>query len=353
LLTATFDYDLPDTAIARYPTEQRDGARMLTVERDGLTDDWVRNFCERVLAGSLLVVNNTRVRRARLLGRRRDSGGRVELLLLERVPHWQLSDGRERWKALGRPLRTLRPGVWVDAEGFAVQVFERRTDDVVVDVAALDGCDVEHGLERHGHVPIPPYLERPDEPDDRIRYQTVFANQCGSVAAPTAGLHLTERALGILASRGVAVGAVTLHVGIGTFRPVVVDDLDHHAMHREWFEVGAALAREIESVRSRNGRVIAVGTTAVRALESAADPARTGMVRCVAGETQLLIQPGYEFRVVDGLLTNFHQPRSTLLALVAAAIGVEKMRQSYRSAVERGYRFLSYGDAMWIPELIR
>jgi S-adenosylmethionine:tRNA ribosyltransferase-isomerase len=323
---------------------------MLVVERTRLTDDWVRNFCDSVAPGSLVVVNDTRVRRARVMGRRRDSGGKVELLLLER--RTDEGDGPERWKVLGRPMRALRPGVWIDAEGFGMRVVERCPDgQALVEVEAWDGCDVEMALEQYGHVPIPPYLRRPDEPSDRVRYQTVYAERRGSVAAPTAGLHLTERALDVFRHRGVALGKVTLHVGIGTFRPVAVDDLDQHPMHSEWFEVDSELARRIEAVRTRGGKVIAVGTTAVRALESAADPKCPGLVSCSAAETRLLIQPGYRFRVVDGLLTNFHQPRSTLLALVAAAIGIERLRNAYQSALDRGDRFLSYGDAMWIPEL--
>jgi S-adenosylmethionine:tRNA ribosyltransferase-isomerase len=354
LLISKFDYDLPDECIARYPTDERDGARMLVVERDALVDDWVRNFGERVESGSLLVVNNTRVRRARVLGRRRDTGGRVECLMLERVASGTAEDGRERWKALGRPFRSLRPGTWIDAEGLQIRVLERESEGkVVIEVEALNCHDVEMALERHGHVPIPPYLGRLDEPSDVVRYQTVYAERRGSVAAPTAGLHLTERTLALLQERGIDIGTVTLHVGIGTFRPVSVDDLDQHPMHAERVEVTAELVRRIDAVRERNGRVVAVGTTAVRALESAADPQRAGAVNCLVGETRLLIQPGYRFRVVDSLLTNFHQPKSTLLALVAAAIGVDRVQSVYREAIDRGYRFLSYGDALWIPELIR
>jgi S-adenosylmethionine:tRNA ribosyltransferase-isomerase len=233
-------------------------------------------------------------------------------------------------------------------------VIERRADgQVVLEVHAADGLDVETALDRYGHVPIPPYLGRLDEPSDKIRYQTIYAARRGSVAAPTAGLHLTQRSLEILRERHVEVGQITLHVGMGTFRPVAVDDLDEHPMHSEWFEVTPELAARVAAVRGRGGRIIAVGTTAVRALESAADGVQRGFVRSVTGQTQLLIQPGYRFQVVDGMLTNFHQPKSTLLALVAAAIGVDRVREAYREALVRGYRFLSYGDAMWIPEFVR
>lgn len=354
LRTSTFDYDLPDSQIARRPTEARDGARMLVVQRDEFLDDWVRNFCERVPERALLVLNDTRVRRARVLGKRRESGGKVELLLLERVDtEPRDSNGSERWLALGKPMRALRADTVIEAPGLEIRVVGRATNDrIELEISAKECSSVETVLERYGHVPIPPYLGRSDDESDAVRYQTVYAQRSGSVAAPTAGLHLTDAALQVLRQRGVEIGTVTLHVGIGTFRPVAVDDLDQHDMHSEWFEVNSGLVAMVADARRRGAPVIAVGTTAVRALESAADPNLPGAVRSVASETRLLIQPGYQFRVVNGLLTNFHQPRSTLIALVAAAIGVERVQSAYREAIMRGYRFLSYGDAMWIPELI-
>jgi S-adenosylmethionine:tRNA ribosyltransferase-isomerase len=354
LRTEEFDYFLPDDRIARHPTVERDGARMLVVRRDGLHDDWVRNWAHEVPEGALVVLNDTRVRRARLLGHRRGSGGRVEFLLLERRIGSVVGASVECWAALARPLRSLRKGSWVDAEGLTILIGDRIEDGrVEVELHAEAFDTVEQCVEHCGHIPIPPYLGREDEPDDAIRYQTVFAERQGSVAAPTAGLHLTKDALEVLAARGVAVGQVTLHVGIGTFRPVSVDDLNEHPMHSEQFEVSAGLAEKIADTRRRNGRVIAVGTTVVRALESAKDPERPGYVIAQSACTRLLIQPGYRFGVVDGLLTNFHQPRSTLLSLVAAGIGLSQMKKAYEVAVARGYRFLSYGDAMWIPELIQ
>lgn len=327
---------------------------MLVVERDSLLDDWVRNFCERVPKGALLVLNDTRVRRARVLGQRRATGGRAELLLLERIQGDESRrSGPERWLALGKPMRLLRPDTVIDAPGLELRVLGRTADDRLELEITVNECqDVEATLERFGHVPIPPYLGRGDDESDVARYQTVYAQHWGSVAAPTAGLHLTDSGLQVLQARGVEIGAVTLHVGIGTFRPVMVDDLNQHPMHAEWFEVKRDLVAKVAAARERGAPVIAVGTTAVRALESAADTSALGQLQCVASETRLLIQPGYRFRVVNGLLTNFHQPRSTLLALVAAAIGVERVQHAYREALERGYRFLSYGDAMWIPELI-
>ncbi len=205
------------------------------------------------------------------------------------------------------------------------------------------------GWKANGHVPIPPYLGRADEPDDVERYQTVYARRTGSVAAPTAGLHLTAEAFATPRGRGVEIGRVELEVGLGTFRPVETDDLDQHPMHTERFSVSPELAERVSAARARGGGVVAVGTTVVRALESVADPERPGLVRAGAGETRLLIQPGYDFRVVDALFTNFHQPRSTLLALVSAFVGVERVRSAYAEALAASYRFLSYGDAMWIP----
>ena len=352
--TEELDYCLPDDRIARHPTIERDGARMLVVTRDELRDDWVRNWASLVPTGALVVVNDTRVRRARLLGRKRSSGGRVELLLLERRPGSEVGAAIERWEALARPLRSLKSGSWVDSDGLEILIGGRLADGrVEVELHATAFETVDQCIEHGGHVPIPPYLNREDEPDDAVRYQTVFAERQGSVAAPTAGLHLTNEALELLSARGVTIGRTTLHVGIGTFRPVSVEELDEHPMHSEYYEVDAGLSEQIAKTRRNGGRVIAVGTTVVRALESARDSERPGHVRAQAACTRLLIQPGYSFGVVDGILTNFHQPKSTLLSLVAAAIGLSRMKAAYAAAVDRGYRFLSYGDAMWIPETFK
>jgi S-adenosylmethionine:tRNA ribosyltransferase-isomerase len=251
-------------------------------------------------------------------------------------------------------MRALKEGSWIDVDELSVRVVDRTADGrIVIELHATGGANIDQQIERVGHVPIPPYLGRDDEPSDVERYQTVYANRAGSVAAPTAGLHLTETALTKLHSRGIRVARTTLHVGIGTFRPVSVDDLDEHVMHTERYEVSTELASEISATRLRGGQVIAVGTTVVRSLESARDPSSPGHVLARSGTTNLLIQPGYQFGVVDGLLTNFHQPRSTLLSLVAAAIGLSRMKAAYAAAISSGYRFLSYGDAMWIPEVFR
>lgn len=344
--TDLLDYELPDELIARRPPTERDGGRLLVVARDGLEHRRVSEWVELVPSGALVVLNDTRVLPARLLGRRLGGGGRVELLLLERLG---AAGERERWRAIGRANRPLRPGAEIDAGELRVTVGSPGAGgSLEVELVAAAGVDA--ALDRSGHVPLPPYLGRPDEPDDRVRYQTVYAAAAGSAAAPTAGLHLTEGALERLAARGVEVAKVTLHVGLGTFRPVTTDDLAEHVMHAESFEVGAEAALAVRRARARGGAVVAVGTTVVRALESAADAAGGGLVRPGTGETRLLVQPGYRFRVIDSLLTNFHQPRSTLLALVAAFGGLDAVRAAYREAVATQYRFLSYGDAMWLPE---
>ncbi len=344
--TALLDYALPERLIAVRPLPSRDGARLLVLGAAGLEHRSVRDFAELVPEGALVVVNDTRVRHARLLLSKAETGGRVELLLLRRLGAPAAPGAEERWLAIGRANKPLREGTLLEASGLVARV-ARRDDPLEVVLAAEGGVDA--WLERAGHVPIPPYLGRGDEPLDAERYQTVFAREVGSVAAPTAGLHLSEQLLERLCARGVVLASLTLEIGLGTFRPVESDDLDRHPMHTELIDVPATLAAEVERARARNAPVVAIGTTVVRALESAADPERPGHVRPFRGETRLLIQPGYAFRVVDALFTNFHQPRSTLLALVAAFAGLSRVLEAYAAAVEAEYRFLSYGDAMWLP----
>jgi len=346
--TELLDYELPDELIARRPLSERDASRLLVLDRGAISHRLVRDLPELLPAGALLVVNDTRVRRARVLGRRRQSGGRVELLLLGRRQELEGTDGREMWEALGRSSKPLRPGIEIDAGQLACEVVERLGEGVLL-VAVRAPRDVEAVLAEEGRVPIPPYLGRDDDAEDVTRYQTVYAERVGSVAAPTAGLHLTRELLGAIAARGVALGRLELEVGLGTFKPVVADDLSEHVMHEERYRVGPALAAQIAEARARAAPVVAVGTTVVRALESAADPERAGEVRAGDAATRLLIQPGYAFKVVDALLTNFHQPKSTLLALVAAFAGFDAMRAAYAAAVAERYRFLSFGDAMWLP----
>ncbi len=349
MLTELFDYDLPNALIARHPTPARDGARMLTVGRDGLGHGWIRHWPELVDRRALVVLNQTRVLRARLRGRREPSQGQVELFLLRPEDRTSVSREVQYWSAFGRASSPLRSGTLIRVGDLEATVRERREGGELL--LELRGApDVDDAIERNGEVPIPPYLKRPVCDSDRERYQTVFAKQTGSVAAPTAGLHLTSAMLDRLVERGVQIARITLHVGAGTFKPVQAHDLDDHVMHKETFEVSHAVVEAIRRVRRARGPVIAVGTTVVRALESAADPEEAGQVRAVTGETSLMIRPGNPLRVVDGLLTNFHQPRSTLLALVSAFVGRARILRAYKEAIAREYRFLSYGDAMWIPE---
>lgn len=346
--TDLFDYALPEDRIAQRPPAARDGGRLLVVRLDGLEHRRVVELPDLVPRGSLVVVNDSRVIRARLLGRRVGTGGRVEVLLLAPA-RGERPEAASRWTALGRSSRPLRPGTEIDVGSLRVVVEERGLDGSLT--VALSGPEpIAEAIAREGAVPLPPYIRRPADAADGERYQTEYALHPGSVAAPTAGLHLTAALREGLVARGVRWGSVTLHVGLGTFRPVAADDLDEHPMHEEAFVVGSELAEAVAATRAAGGKVIAVGTTVVRALESARDPARPGQVLPGRGRARLLIQPGYDFAVVDGLLTNFHQPRSTLLALVGAFVGLARVRAAYAAALDSGYRFLSYGDAMWIPE---
>lgn len=349
------DYELPEGLIAVRPLAERDGARLLVVGPP-LQHERVSELARLIAPGSLLVVNDTRVVPARLLGQKRGSGGRVEVFLTERLHAEEVEvDGRthpaERWRALGRSSKPLRKGAIVDLDErgrLACRIAGPRDEGGTLEVTLFSplGTPLAEAVAASGHVPLPPYLRREDDDSDRERYQTIFADKPGAVAAPTAGLHLTERLFTELAASGVAIAKVTLHVGLGTFQPVTVEDLDDHPMHSERFEISEATARAIAEARAHGGKVVAVGTTVVRALESAACPSRRGHVLPIAGETRLLIQPGYDFRVVDALMTNFHLPGSTLLALVSALGGVEAVQRAYRTAIAERYRFYSYGDAM-------
>jgi S-adenosylmethionine:tRNA ribosyltransferase-isomerase len=347
------DYDLPPELIATRPPEARDGARLCVVDVSrapgAVEHRWVRELDALIPEGALIVVNDTRVLPARLFGKKAGTGGRVELLLVRRI-----SD-EERWSAMGRASKALRPGaeIEIDGEPGALRAKVEARDEegglIEVTLSSPAGRSVAEAIEAAGHVPLPPYLRRDDDASDRVRYQTVFARAPGAVAAPTAGLHLSEALLERLEQRGVELASVTLHVGLGTFQPVTASDLDHHKMHAEQFSVPRSAAAAIERARARGAPVVAVGTTVVRSLESAADPDREGLVlERASAETRLLIQPGYRFRVVDMLVTNFHLPRSTLLALVFAFAGRERVLAAYRAAIDARYRFYSYGDAMLI-----
>jgi len=352
-----FDFDLPPERIAQHPVEPRDASKLLVLDppTDSLFDRHAYDLPDLLPSGAVVIVNDTRVIRARLIGRKAETGGKVELLLVRRIGNEKGDGGpvaAEQWRAMGKASKAFRfpATVLFGDPPSIVAVLRSRADDGLLDVslASTNGSSVAEALHHIGHVPLPPYIRREDDETDAERYQTVYARQDGAVAAPTAGLHLTHRLIGALSARGFEMATITLHVGPGTFQPVTADDLDAHPMHEEWYEVSHHTAKAIEAARARGVPVVAVGTTCVRALESAADPERPGLVRPGRGSTRLLIQPGYPFRVVDGMLTNFHLPRSTLLALVCAMAGRERILGAYKHAVDREYRFYSYGDAMLI-----
>ena len=330
-----FHYDLPAELIAQRPAERRSDSRLLCLGlADGkLTDRRFRDLPLLLRAGDLLVFNNTRVIPARLFGRK-DTGGRVEILI-ERL----LSDSE--CLAQLRASKSPRPGSSIRLEdGERLEVLWR---DAAFFRLRMPGGGLGGQLERLGHMPLPPYIDRKDEPQDRERYQTVYARHPGAVAAPTAGLHFDGGVLEALAVVGVERAEVTLHVGAGTFQPVRCENIEDHQMHAEWLEVSAELCAAVARAHARGGRVIAVGTTAVRSLETAA---ASGELRPFTGDSRMFIYPGYRFRVIDGLLTNFHLPESTLLMLVCALAGRERVLAAYRHAVRERYRFFSYGDAM-------
>ena len=346
-----FDYELPPERVAQMPCAVRDQARLLVHRRESgeTLHRHVRDLCEFLRPGDLLVLNDTRVLRARLFARRA-SGGRVEFLLLEPETNAALA-----WSALARPARRLAPDERLRLEGapFVVHVLARSSGpdgragmEWRVRLEQPDGTSVDplQVMEAAGHVPLPPYVERSDDAGDVSRYQTVYARAPGAVAAPTAGLHFTPELLDQLETHGVERATLTLHVGAGTFQPVKTEPIEAHRMHSERYELPPETVAAVRAARARGGRIVAVGTTSVRVLESCAD--QRGELRPGAGSTNLFLHPGAEFRVVDALLTNFHLPRSTLLMLVCAFGGHERVLRLYREAVARDYRFYSYGDAM-------
>lgn len=334
---ADFDFTLPDELIARHPAPARSASRLLVLDgRDGsLAHDSFAGLADRLAADDLLVLNDTRVIPARLFGRK-ESGGEVEILV-ERV-----LDGGLAALAMVRASKSPKPGGRIVLEDGTLLAMRERRDDWFV----LEAGEDFHGLlARLGHMPLPPYMAREDEAADRERYQTVYARAPGAVAAPTAGLHFDEPLLGRLREKGVRTVTVTLHVGAGTFQPVRVENVAEHRMHFERVQVSQAVVDAVAETRARGGRVVAVGTTCVRSLEAAA---ADGELRVFAGETDIFITPGFRFRVVDALVTNFHLPRSTLLMLVSAFAGREPVLAAYAEAVRQRYRFYSYGDAMFI-----
>ncbi|MCG8466812.1 MAG: tRNA preQ1(34) S-adenosylmethionine ribosyltransferase-isomerase QueA [Gemmatimonadetes bacterium] len=381
--TAAYDYELPDHLIAARPAERRDGSRLLILDRTrgGIRHASFPDLAGLVSEGDAIVVNDSRVFPARILGAK-PTGARAEILLIRP----EIADGQEpaepghpgkpgdegdpavridaepesgagrrtdvfadpaprRWRAMVRPGGKLKPGRSVEiAAGFEIEILDSHPDGTRTVRLHCDD-DPWSTIERHGHMPLPPYIDRPDDEADRARYQTVYAEPIGSVAAPTAGLHFTPDLLTALEDRGVVVSRITLHVGFGTFRPVSAERIDEHVVSPEWFRVEAETAARLNSVRGSGGRVWAIGTTTCRVLESIVvdDEYRAG-----TGWTDLFIRPPHEFIGIDGLVTNFHLPRSSLLMLVAAFAGRERTLETYATAVREGYRFYSYGDAMAI-----
>jgi S-adenosylmethionine:tRNA ribosyltransferase-isomerase len=336
------DYDLPPERIAQHPVEPRDHARLLVYDRSTGTirDRHVYDLPELLRSGDILVLNDTRVLPARLLGRREATGGFWEGLFLGQHP-----DGS--WELLTQTRGRLRPGedVIVGDGPLRLRLEQKTPQGHWLARANLPG-PAEPLLEQYGHVPLPPYIRKGQEvPGDRERYQTVYARHAGSVAAPTAGLHFTPELLQRLREAGIEHCFVTLHVGAGTFQPIRSQDVTQHVLHREWCRLPQSTAQALVACRERGGRVVAVGTTSVRVLETAA---RAGLASGWQGETSLYIYPPFPFLCVDAMLTNFHLPRSSLLALVAAFMGLEEMHAAYRHAIAQGYRFYSYGDAMLI-----
>lgn len=337
-----FDFELPNERIALRPARPRDAARMLVVDGGRITDAGVRDLPQWLRAGDCLVFNDTRVIPAQLEGRRGEA--RIGATLHKRID-------LRRWQAFVRNAKRLRVGETVDFGADVTALAEERLPDGSFILAFGGDEPVEVLLERAGTMPLPPYIagKRPTDEADRSDYQTMFAREDGAVAAPTAALHFTPELLAALASAGVVTETLTLHVGAGTFLPVKAEDTDEHVMHAEWGRIDADTADRLNAVRAKGGRVIAVGTTSLRVLESAAR--EDGVIAPFAGDTAIFITPGYRFRAIDGLMTNFHLPRSTLFMLVSALMGLETMQAAYAHAIASDYRFYSYGDAsLLLPE---
>jgi len=336
---AAFDYELPGELIAKAPLPERDASRLLVVPRsEGAPEHRaVRDLPDLLREGDLLVVNDAKVIPARLRGHKQGTGGKVELLLVEPL-------GGRDWLALGSSSKPLRPGAVVEAHGARIEVVAAGEGELTIRLP-VEGEDLWRYLDEAGETPLPPYIDRPPEASDRERYQTIFARERGAVAAPTAGLHFTDALVESLRLRGISLAPITLYVGPGTFLPVRSRRIEDHRMHRERYSVPRETAEAWSRTRERGGRVVAVGTTALRTLEAATGG---GRLRAGPGATDLFVFPGYRFRAVDGLFTNFHLPRSTLLMLVAAFAGLDRILAAYREAVRQKYRFFSYGDAMLI-----
>ncbi len=335
-----FNYDLPSALIAQRPLPERSASRLLCMNSNTgqLADRQFTDFIELIHKDDLLVFNNTQVMPARLFGSK-ISGGKVEILI-ERI-----IDDRHAIAHV-KASKSPKPGTLIKLDrGYCCEV-QGRADDLF-HLEFKNGDDVRRILGQIGHIPLPPYITRTDDETDLTRYQTVFAKEAGAVAAPTAGLHFDQAMMEAIQAKGVAMAFVTLHVGSGTFQPVRVENLDEHIMHKEYFALPPATAKAVKHARERGGRVVAIGTTAVRALESAS---KSGTLEPGFGDTDLFITPGYQFKSVDALLTNFHLPESTLLMLVAAFAGYQPIMDAYQHAIRQSYRFFSYGDAMFLSD---
>lgn len=342
MLKSDFYYDLPEELIAQTPVEPRDSSRLMVVDREsgGILHDRFYNICDHLQKGDLLIMNDSKVFPARIYGTKRETGVPVEFLLLKRE---SLTD----WETLVRPGRRLKPGVIVDfPEGLSAEILETVNDGNRLVRFSFEG-DFFDILDRIGQMPLPPYITEKLRNNDR--YNTIYCRETGSAAAPTAGLHFTEQLFAQLKEKGVDTAYVTLHVGLGTFRPVKEDNILDHKMHIEHYSIPAETAEKIKECKRRGGRVIAVGTTSCRTLESAA---QSGEISSRSDDTGIFIYPGYEFKCIDGLITNFHLPESTLIMLVSAFLGREKTLNAYRTAIKERYRFFSFGDAMFIANKI-
>ena len=345
MLTKDFYFDLPDSLIAQEPSEKRGEDRLLVLDKNTgeYKDMMMSDFPSLLPENSVLVVNNSKVRKARTYAESVETGGVVEFLFLGK-------NSNGSWKAMGTKSKRQKKGkrfVWKDSEGkaYVYAVIEKENDDGTRDVRFDSDID-ESFFQTLGHVPLPPYIKREDNWKDENRYQTIYAKKEGSVAAPTAGLHFTPEIMEKIKERGIKIYEVTLHVGAGTFLPVRSEEIENHHMHTESYEISPETAEELNKAKREGKTIVAVGTTSIRTLESASD--ENGVLTSLKGDTSIFIYPGYKFKFVDNLLTNFHTPESTLLMLVSALAGKDHILTSYRHAVEEKYRFFSYGDAMFI-----
>ena len=345
MLTKDFYFDLPDSLIAQEPSEKRGEDRLLVLDKNSgeYKDMMMSDFPSLLPENSVLVVNNSKVRKARTYAESVETGGVVELLCLGK-------NSKGAWKAMVTKSKRQKKGkrfVWKDSEGkaYVYAVIEKENDDGTRDVRFDSDID-ESFFQTLGHVPLPPYIKREDNWKDENRYQTIYAKKEGSVAAPTAGLHFTPEIMEKIKERGIKIYEVTLHVGAGTFLPVRSEEIENHHMHTESYEISPETAEELNKAKREGKTIVAVGTTSIRTLESASD--ENGVLTSLKGDTSIFIYPGYKFKFVDNLLTNFHTPESTLLMLVSALAGKDHILTSYRHAVEEKYRFFSYGDAMFI-----